>query len=165
MGRIGLISSIEANTGDGDDVPDVILDPGAGDELKVPMFSAPGDDSRPLPGDYVGTISHPGDEGQTAVAYASPGVESIAVDGEVRRFARDSDGKVVCEYHFKNDGSFEFKNENTTLTVESGGTIVIDSSESVNIQSADAITIRGDSEVTIESSGTVTINGALTVDP
>jgi hypothetical protein len=105
VGRIGFVITFETS-GEGDEqVSAVKVDIGGNEVLTPPHFTPPGVDARPLPGDYVATSSHPGDNEESAIGYADPNNAPVAGDGEVRLYARDSSGATVAFIHCKADGT------------------------------------------------------------
>ena len=125
MGRLGFVISVEPNTEDGEDVRDVKIDIGGGESLRVPLLTTPGIDAVPLPGDYVATISNPGDSGESAVAFADGSVDSLAQGGEIRLAGRKADHVVVSEVWIRGDGSVRVQNDNGFFELETGGRVNI----------------------------------------
>jgi hypothetical protein len=113
VGRVAFVISFETSDAEGEHVSAVKVDIGGGENLTPSHFSAPGVDARPLPGDYVATSSHPGDNEESAVGYADPDNAPVAGDGEVRLYARDSSGAPVAIVHCKADGSIEIAGSGT----------------------------------------------------
>lgn len=94
------------------DASDVKVDRGGGDNLTGQHFSAPGDDSHPLPGDYV-LMSDPRGSGRQSVSgYHDPKNLQTAAAGEKRIYSRDESGATVAEVWLKNDGSINIQSIN-----------------------------------------------------
>lgn len=105
MGRIAFVISFETSDAGDEQVSAVKVDIGGGETLTPDHFAPPGVDARPLPGDYVATSSHPGDNEESAVGYADPSNAPVAADGEVRLYARNAGGTTVAYIHCKADGT------------------------------------------------------------
>ena len=123
MGRLGFVINVEPNTEDGEDIRDVKVDLGGGEDLRIPLLLPPGIDAVPLPGDYVATISNPGDSGESAVAFADGRVASLAEGGEIRLAGRTADHVVVSEVWLYGDGSVRVGNDNGFFKLESDGRV------------------------------------------
>jgi len=86
---------------------DVKTDPGGGANITPEHFSPAGDDSAPLPADFLGGIPVQGTGRFIASGYVDPLNPGIALDGEVRRYARNEAGAIVSSVHLFRDGSIE----------------------------------------------------------
>jgi hypothetical protein len=109
---------------------DVKASLGGGENMTAEHFSAPGDDSNPLPGDYIALVNSTGSGSKLAVGYLDPKNQQKAEAGEKRIYSRDGDGAQVAEIWLKSDG---------TLVVNSTGPVEIsspDSSVTVNCSTA-----------------------------
>lgn len=70
----------------------------------VEYFSAAGEDSPPMVGDFVALTESSGGSGTVqAVAWQDPKNPTEAADGEKRLYARDSHGDIACEIWLKSD--------------------------------------------------------------
>jgi len=98
------------------------VDAGGGDITEIPHFSAPGDDSHPLPDDYVAVIRTRGTGRSAAIGYVDGANAQQAAAGEKRIYARDSGGTVVVEVWLKNDGTATIKNDGGEFTLNPDGT-------------------------------------------
>lgn len=119
MGRIGEIVKIQTD----DKLVELTSEPEAGTGTSSVLYNPPGDDSRPLPGDFSGDV-----EATATGEYISLGVVDsksapVATDGEVRRYARNADGATVCQIHLKNSGDVVITNDNGTVTLQADGTL------------------------------------------
>lgn len=159
MGRIGTVNKVTSVTDGDESTVDITFDPGGGDDTVGTLFRPPGDDSRPLPGDFVASSSHPGGEGQAVVGFADYVNASVAKDGEVRRYSRDSEGAVKAELHLKADGELVLKNGAVELTLGASGDV------SISVPSGSLSLSVGAAAFEIDQTGKVTINGALEVLP
>lgn len=120
MGRIGeyLSRAVEA-------VRDVSLSRvkaalGGGETVVTEHFQPPGEDSAGLPGDWTLHVRVPRNGGYATVGVVT-GLEPKAGPGEVRRYARDSDGEEVVSFWLKSDGSAIMENENGAIQLKANG--------------------------------------------
>jgi hypothetical protein len=121
MGRISyLLDFIRTKRGTAQ-VSDVKSDPGGGANVTAQNFSAPGDDSHPLPGDYVALVNTPRAGVSAAVGYADPKDLQLAQRGEKRLYSRDADGNVIATIWIKNDGTIVLENDEVTAQAKPSG--------------------------------------------
>ena len=120
---------------------DVKADPGGGGNITFEQVSPAGEDSVPLPGDYLGGVSTQGTGRSFASGYNDARNVGIAESGEVRRYARDAAGAPVSSVHLFRDGSIELVSE----TGESGLTLAADGSlEGFNASGSFKLEVSGD---------------------
>ena len=105
MGRIGEILGIEPNVEDAENTIDIKVDLGGGDVLLVPMYTTPGEDSRPMVGDYAILTSHPGDAGLSCVGFIDATNATESEDGEKLIYSRDLAGLKAGYIHIKRDAT------------------------------------------------------------
>lgn len=104
-GKIAEVKSFDR----GSDGANVTVDPGGGALLTAAWFEGSGDDSQPLPGDFVALDESTGaGTAQTTGAF-DPVNAGQALPGEKRLYSRKADGSVVGEVWLKNDGSLSLK--------------------------------------------------------
>lgn len=122
MGRVGrLLSFVRALRGSAK-LSDVKVDRGGGDNRTPEHFSSPGDDSFPLPGDFVALLPQHGTGRDSAVGYIDPKNTQTAAEGEKRIYSRNpATGAAVAELHLKNDGSAVLSNASGILTLQVNG--------------------------------------------
>lgn len=126
MGSIAKLLSFTRVLRNGAKLSDVKLDPGGGANLTAEHFADAGDDSHPLPGDYVATVGIPRDGGQAAVGYADTINDPKAAAGEKRIYGRDaSTGAAVNEVWLKADGSVMIANSNGAIELKADGSVDI----------------------------------------
>jgi len=124
-------------------VGDVKADTGGGYNLTARHMAPPGDDSQPLPGDYVATIPTTGEGNQLAIAYLDPVNQSSVGAGGKRIYARDpATGATVCQVWLRNNGDI----------------IIATAAGSFTMGASGDVTING---VTIDTSGNITTTGAI----
>ncbi len=162
---LGKLLSFIRGTRNSAKLSDVKLDPGGGPNVTAEHFSAPGDDSYPLAGDYVVNVSIQRSGGSAVVGYLDPKNDQKAAAGEKRIYARKADGSSVVDLWLKNDGTAVLENANGKITLaadgsikgeNSNGDIELASNGNITLNGA-AITITGDS---ITLTGATDINGA-----
>lgn len=117
MGRVGRVLSFVRSLRGTAKLSDVKVNRGGGDNRTAEHFSAPGDDSVPLPGDYAALLPQSGTGRDSVVGYLDPDNGQTATAGERRSYARDpSSGEVVSTVHQHSDG---------TVTITSNGNVNI----------------------------------------
>ncbi len=162
MGRIGKLLSFVRAVRNSAQVSDVKLDPGGGPVITAEHFSAPGDDSHPLAGDYVRVGQVPQSGRAAVTGYVDPATEPKAQPGEKRIYARDTDGAEVAEVWLKNDSTVTAVNSNGSVTLSPDGSILgQNSSGSFELQASGDFVVNG---VTIAADGSVTIPTSLTLN-
>ena len=127
---------------DGVNYVDAIIDPGGIPMKTSENFSAAGDDSHPLPGDYAAAVGIQRSGGAVVVGYVDPENAGITQPGGKRIYSRNTESEIQGQLWLKNDstnilsnsivsitqtpeGSQIVTNGAGTLTLESGGDIVI----------------------------------------
>lgn len=177
MGRIAKLLSFLRTSRNEAKISDVKADPGGGPNITAEHFADSGDDSHPLPGDYVALNTDSGSGRESAIGYLDPLNEPKAQPGDKRIYGRDSEsGAVVVEVWLKNDGTAIVSNDNGSVTLRPDGGTVVTTPESTFDAAADG-SIKGDNGngsyelqaggdflvngVTIDTSGNVTIPTSL----
>ncbi len=179
MGRIAKLLSFVRLTRNEAKVNDVKVDPGGGPNVTAEHFAAAGDDSHPLPGDYVALNTDSGSGRESAIGYLDPLNEPKAQPGDKRIYARDEDGVVIVEIWLKNTGEATVFNENGSVTLRPDGGTITTTPESTFDAKADG-SIKGDNGsgsfelaaggdflvngVTIDTSGNISTGGKLNAD-
>ncbi len=125
MGRIAKLLSFTRVLRNGAKISDVKTDPGGGANITGNHFSSPGDDSPPLPGDYVINVPTGRTGVFAVVGYIDINNEQKAGAGDKRIYARDSDGNEVCQIWLKSDKSVLVSNSSGSIQLQSGGDCVI----------------------------------------
>ena len=165
MGLIALLRSFTRVTRKAANVSDVKLDPGGGPNLTGQHFAPPGDDSHPLPDDYVYAGATP-QRGRVAVlGYVDPANTPKAQPGEKRIYARDSSGAVVVEVWLKNDGEATIFNDEGLMTLSPDGTITAQNGQGSVTLGADGSILGQNSNGSFElqAGGNFVVNG-VTID-
>ena len=106
-------------------VPVVKGNPGAGANATMEHFSAAGDDSPPLDGDYVAAMDIPRSGGKVAVGSLDPRTAGISLPGEKRIFARSPDGTQVSQIYMLQDGNILIQNDVGSILITPAGIVVI----------------------------------------
>lgn len=182
-GLVGILLAFVHGETHGAKVSNATVDPGGGANHTCEHFAPPGDDSSPLPDDYVALLSRPRADGYTAVGYVDPKSDQKSGPGEVRRYARDSSGASVVEIHLKADksakisnalgsieltptGEIQIKSPLGTIDVLATGAITLSNAlGSIALSAAGGITLTSPSGVVeVAVGGSVTVNGVI-IDP
>lgn len=116
MGRIAEVQTTRRIADADGHGLDVQADPGGGANVTAPVFGPPGTDAVPLPGDYVALEDSTGTGAEQATGFADVRLAGRAQPGEVRLYARRTDGSLAIELWLKTDG---------TLVIGSGGDVTI----------------------------------------
>lgn len=162
MGRVAaLLEFVRALRGDVK-VSDVKVDRGGGDNRTLEHFADSGDDSFPLPTDYVASVDQTGTGRESAVGYLDPLNEQKSTVGDKRIYARDPEtGAQVVEVWLKSDGTAVTENANGSATLAPDGSHVLTNANgSIVLQVDGTVNING---VTIDKDGNVVIPTSLTL--
>lgn len=127
MGLVGRLISFVSGVRNGIGFKESQIDPGGGANITAEHFSDPGDDSHPLPGDFVSAVDIPRAGGSVATGYIDAKNTPKAAAGEKRIYGRDSDGVIVNEIHLFNTGKLIVKNDKGTMTLEPDGKWTVES--------------------------------------
>jgi hypothetical protein len=130
MSRDGDILAVERKVVDDITITEVRVDMGGGDIVEAEHVSDPGDDSHPIPGRDVATVTDsPGAGNKQTSGYFDPLNPPQTAPGEKRIYGRDSEtGLVVNEFWLKNTGEIAITILNgAALTITSDGPVVVDS--------------------------------------
>ena len=160
MGRVGkLMAFVRAVVGE-TNVSDVTVDRGGEDSRTLQHFSPPGDDSFPLPGDYVATVDQAGTGRDSAVGYIDPKNQQKATAGDKRIYARDPEtGDEVVEVWLKSNGTTTVANDNGSFTLAPDGSVTgTNANGSFSLQAGGDFVVNG---VIIAVDGTITTPTAL----
>lgn len=104
---------------------DAKVDRGGGDNITARHFSAPGDDSAPVAGDWCCISEANGTGRQSAVGYYDAKNAPKSAPGEKRIYGRDASGEVVSEVWLKNDRSVTITNGAGLFTMGADGLVII----------------------------------------
>jgi hypothetical protein len=159
MGRLARLLSFLNTTRNGAKVSDAKVNPGGGPNITAQHFSDPGDDSQPLPGDYVSLNGDSGSGRETAIGYVDPINTPKAQKGDKRIYARGPDGVAVVDVWLKNTGEAVTSNSNGSFTLSPAGAITgTNGGGSFALLADGTFNVNG---VTIDPSGVVTIPNSL----
>jgi len=165
MGRIAKILSFLRTSRNEAKISDVKVDPGGGPIITAEHFAAAGDDSHPLPGDYVVLNADRGAGRESAIGYLDPHNEPRALPGDKRIYARGEDGVVIVEIWLKNTGEATVLNENGSVTLRPDGGTITTTPQSTFDAKADG-SIKGDNgsgSFELAAGGAFLVNG-VTID-
>lgn len=162
MGRLTRLLAFIRGERAGVKLSDVQVSPGNGANITAEHFSSPGDDSYPLPNDYVALNTDEGTGRETAIGYLDPANAQLAAPGEKRIYSRSTAGQAVAHVHLFNDGRAVMYNDAASVTIQpDGAIIVINSNGSITLQAGGDVNING---VVINAAGEVTIPSSLTLN-
>ena len=181
MGRIARVLSFVKSKIREKNFINVKCNPDAGSNVTAQHFSDSGDDSHPLPDDYVYYNGVPAKGRAAAIGYIDHKNEPKANAGEKRSYARNTDGTPVNEVYLKNDGSVFVSNDNgsillrpdggsivttpnSTVEMDSNGNIIAKNTKgSLSLNVSGAIEGSNIGKFELKSSGVMNING-VTID-
>jgi len=163
MGRIGKLISFVKSSINSVSVNEAKSDLGGGEVVSSETFYPAGIDSAPLANDYALHVPIPQSGRYGASGFIDSANAPVAEAGEIRTYARGSDGASVNEVHLKSDGSIILKNESSNIEISSSGDITVTASGSASIEGSDITITDGTGTVAI-SGGTIDLNG-VTIDP
>ena len=123
LGSLGDVVEFTRTVVEGKQTPEAKVDRGGGDAITAYHFSAPGDDSFPLPTDVVFLAGDDGSGTAHILGYQDPETTPVAEAGEKRIYARSGPGTVACEIWWKADGSVVISNDAGSVTLGPGGTL------------------------------------------
>lgn len=135
----GQIAEVGEYRADGDDGPEVELELATDDPATADHYSAPGDDSAPLPGDFAATMPIEGEAETVASIGYSDDVSRVAGAGEKRIYSRDAGGGVVAEVYLQSDGTVAITQPTgASVTLAADGSITL-SGTSVSLEVGEAL--------------------------
>ena len=162
MGRLAKLLSFVRVTRNGAKLSDVKVNPGGGANITAEHFAPPGDDSHPLPGDYVALNTDSGSGRESAIGYLDPLNEPKAGPGDKRIYARDENGVLIVEVWLKSTGEATILNDSGAFTLSPAGSIKGNNSlGSFELAAGGDFLVNG---VTIDTSGNISTGGALSAD-
>lgn len=165
MGRIARLLSFVRVIRNGAKVSDVKVDPGGGANITAQHFAPSGDDSHPLPIDFVIIEDVEGTGRESVVGYVDPVSEPKALPGDKRIYARDENGVTVVEIWLKNTGEALISNDNGSVTLRPDGSTVTTTPGGTFDAKADG-SIKGDNgsgSFELQAAGDFLVNG-VTID-
>lgn len=126
MGRIAKLLSFVRVIRNSVKLSDVKVDTGGNIPTTGEHFAPPGDDSFPLPTDYVFMGGNSRTGGESALGYVDPINDPVAQEGDKRIYARDpATGLAVVEWWLKSDGSGVMSNASGSIALQASGNVVI----------------------------------------
>lgn len=103
MARIARVVAVDAEGDGGIEV--IRVDFGGGDVKTARYFQPSGDDSKPLPGDFVLLERSDGAGAWAVTGFADPDHDAKSSEGEKRLYSRDEDGNLMAEAWLRSDGT------------------------------------------------------------
>ena len=125
MGRLALVIDFDRTTEHDENIPIVKIDLGGGEGLTSQMCLNPGIDAVPCDGDYAATSSTVGDNGEVVIGFTDSDNTPKAKKGEIRAYARDTNGVQVVEIYLKNDGSLRIENDKGSIELKANGEMIV----------------------------------------
>lgn len=161
MGVIGRLLSFVRAERNGAKLSDAKTQTTGGYVVTAAHASSAGDDSQPLPNDYVLLIEVQ-QTGRTVTAgYVDTANAGKAAAGEKRLYSRTTGGAPIAELWLKNEGTVTASNDAVTLTLSPDGAASLSNAAGGITLGADGtVTING---VVITQAGVVTVPSSLTV--
>lgn len=166
MGFLARLLSFDHIERDGVQSTDAKVDMGGAVVGTMQHLSAPGDDSAPLVGDYVASVSVSHTGGGVAVGYCDPAFAPMAEPGDKRIYSRDADsGEMAAQLWLHADKAIAANNENGSALIDPDGNISFSNEYgAISLSSDGKISIGNDSgSIELNADGSVNINGA-TID-
>jgi hypothetical protein len=165
MGRIAKVLSFVRAIRNEAKLSDVKVDPGGGPNVTAEHFAAAGDDSHPVPGDYVALNSDSGSGRESAIGYLDAINEPKALAGDKRIYARDADGVLIVEIWLKNTGEATILNANGSVTLRpDGGTVTTTPKSTFDADADGSIAgTNGSGSFELAAGGDFLVNG-VTID-
>lgn len=162
-GYISILLSFARRVRNGVTVGEVKADPAAGINLTLDHYAPPGDDSQPLPGDYVHASATRQSGRYSAVGYLDPSNPPISDVGEKRIYSRDASGQVVAEIWLKNDGTILINNYTVVCTLTpDGGFKTQNSAAEFSVDAAGSILLQNaGGSINLLADGVINLNGVV----
>ncbi len=149
-GVVGKILSFVRAVREGVKLSDIKTDVGGGEILTAEMSHPSGDDSQPLPDDYVTLVRIRRSGRVIAVGFTETDAEQTAGPGEKRIYSRNvSTREEMAQVWLKNTGEIRVDNDDGSMTLNPDG--------SQRFENANGY-------IELQEDGTVNINGA-TINP
>lgn len=144
MGRIGILRRFDRIVRGLAHGSEATVDMGGGENTRAVNFGPAGDDTVPLPGDYVVVVDGPGTGGELVVGYSDPVNVVTTSPGDKRIYSRDPvDGTPMCQVLLGADGQITITSPTASIVMDVAG----------------VITANG---VTITPAGDITTTGSIT---
>lgn len=153
MGRLGKLLSFTHRLVNNINFSDVKIDPDGGSNVTGEHFSAPGDDSVPLPGDTVVTNKIQGEGREVINGYADTKNPKKSTDGEKRIYSREANGDEIAEVWLKLDGTIIASNAGGSVELKPDGTISMNANTKIELTAPD-----------FEFNGDMAVNGDINVN-
>lgn len=130
MGRIAkLVSFLRRTTPAGAIIDEAEVDAGGNAKHTAQHFSAPGDDSQPMDGDFAATNDSGGAGEKQIVGWHDPKTPRKSGKGGKRIYSRSAPGVVAAEFWMEPDGTSHleiFETGKPFYIKNTGGTVIVD---------------------------------------
>lgn len=166
-GLIAIVRDFTRKVRNGANVADVQADTGGSYDLTFEDYPPSGDDSPPLPSDSVGGVEVQGTGRVITSGYVDTRNAGIAEGGEVRRYARSSDGTIISSVYQRKDGSVTIENDKGSMSLGAGGAISGKNAQgSFELSDAGAFDVKptafsvtiGGGSISMDASGALVLN-------
>lgn len=161
-GVIGKLLSFTRVTRENAKLSDVKVNVGGSDVITAEYSHPSGDDSHPLPNDYVTLVRIPRSGRVLVVGFTETDAEQKAAAGDKRIYSRDSSRAETAEVWLKSDGTIDMNNSNGSFVLSPDGSMKGTSPDGNFELRADGShrTENGSGYLELREDGVVEINGA-----
>ena len=161
MGRIANVLTFVPGIRRNAKVTAVVCDSGGGYLVTAQNFSVPGEDSPPLTGDYALLVETTATGDITVAGYVDPSNTQVALAGERRMYARNTDGLIVATVHLKQTGEATVFNSKASATIKPDGSATMtNGSGTMTMLDNGDFNING---VVIKPNGSIIVPSSLTL--
>lgn len=122
---MGLIAKILRYTRGNPEADEITADPGGGNIITINPAQPAGDDSQPLPDDFVVAVGVPGLNRMISVNVFDVQSERVSEPGDKRIYARKTDRTTACQIWLKSNGTVLIDNGSGSITLKSDGVVNI----------------------------------------
>ena len=156
VARVGLLLNFERKAG----VSRAIVDAGGANYLSCEYYQSSGEDTYPVPGDYVLLVPALQNGQHIAIGIVDTDNAQNAAIGESRTYSRNASGQEQASVWLKNNGDIELTNGTASGTLAANGAILFtNGAGSFGLDSGGNFIVNG---VTIDTGGN--ISGAATME-
>lgn len=166
MGRLAILLTFVRAIRHKITISDVKIDPGAGANITAEDFGPSGDDSHPMPGDYVYSSAVKGTGREAILGYLDPVNTPKAQPGDKIIYSRDENGVLISELWLQSDGTATLSNANGSIMLRAdGGSIVTTPGSTFDCAQDGSIKgVNENGSFELQSGGVFLVN-SVTIDP
>jgi hypothetical protein len=125
VGFLATVISFTRAVVQGAQAPEAKVSRGGNDTLTAGHFSAPGDDSYPLPDDVAYVGDGAGKGAAQILGYQDAKTTPVAAAGEKRIYSRSGAGVVAASVYLRSDGSIIVRNSLGSVELTPTGSVTI----------------------------------------